>query len=237
VVRSGLPENHFSSALDEACRLGLLIVETPAEGLRLLVQPVAFWQERPRFGAEEFARAWERATAQGRMPLATEQPGLAEALAVNSERAGGGIGNADVAGPESGPVVPDSGGGEYRIPVVVPLNVHRLTPSEKIQNLLAVNVERLTGPGIRGRTGWVEPETEIEAMAACAELLGGREEMQQWGGLWRKRWRTNPDGLRKVLNMVREDQAVGRQPKAGSNWGRFAGDLWKRFVERHELHE
>lgn len=215
VVRSGLPPNHFAPTLEEARRLGLLVAECPAEGLRLLVQPVEFWKERPLAGAEDFARAWARAVAeQRRLPLATEMPTLPDALAV-------------AAAANRIPVaLPDSGGGDYRIPVGT-LNVERLTPSEKI--LEALNDERLTGTGFRA--GWVEPETEADALAACAELLGGPAEMRLWGGLWRKRWRANPGGLRKVLNMVREDQVNGRRPRHGSNWGRYASALWKRFVE------
>ncbi len=222
VVRSGLPANHFSAALQEAQRLGLLVVEVPAEGLRLLVQPVAFWRERPLTDAAEFQRAWQAVAVQGRMGLGTEMPSLADALAVPHRAVPHRAEEED----RIPVVVPDSGGEPYRIPVA-PLNVQRLTPSEKI--LEAVNVERSTG-GTGFREGWIEPETETEAMAACRRLLGDVE-MRAWGGMWRNRWRANAAGVRKVLNLVREDQAVGRRPKAGSNWGRYASDLWKRFVE------
>ena len=227
VVRSGLPANHFAAALQEAQRLGVLVVELPAEGLRLLVQPVAFWKERPLTGAEEFARAWSGAAVQGRMALGTEMPSLSEALAVRTtphpgpllERGGEGGDNRIPV------VVPDSGGESYRIPVPL-LNVQRSASSEKI--LEALNVERSEEPGFR--EGWIEPETEAEAMAATRRLLG-ETEMRVWGGLWRNRWRSNPAGVRKVLNLVREDQTAGRLPRNGSTWGRYASWLWKRFVE------
>lgn len=229
VVRSGLPANHFASALAEAQRLGVLVVEIPAEGLKLLVQPVAFWKERPLTGAEEFARAWSGAAVQGRMSLGTEMPSLSEALAVqDGAEQETGVRSQETAGAYRIPVgVPDSGSDSYRNPVVL-LNVQRSATSEKI--LKAVNVERSAeGPGFR--EGWIEPETEEESQAACRQLLGDAE-MRVWGGLWRNRWRANPAGVRKVLNLVREDQTAGRLPRNGSTWGRYASWLWKRFVDR-----
>lgn len=219
VVRTGLPENHFAEALSAAQAGGLLVAEASPEGLRLLVQPVVFWRERPKHGAEDFSRAWGAGAVQARMGLVTEMPSLADVMAGKE------------AEQQLRPTAPDSGGGLPRIPGV-PFNVQRSAFPEKI--LEALNVERSESPENRGgRSGWIEPETEREALAACRQLfsIGNPSEMTRWGGRWTNRWRANPDGLRKVLNMVREDQANGRQPRPGSTWGRYASDLWDRFVE------
>lgn len=235
-VRSGVPDNHLLPAVREAERLGVMAVEQTAEGMRLLVQPCQFWRERELAGLAEWTAAWRVTGKAPVLGLVTEAPGIAEALAVNlpgktltpalSHPMGEG------GPPDRNPVGQPDSGDPTGIRSVVPLNVQRLTPSEKI--LSAFNVERSEGTGIRSaaeRAGWLEPETEAEALEACAALLGGAAEMRAWGGRWRNRWRQNPAGLRKVLNMVREDQANGRIPKPGSNWGRFASDLWERFVE------
>lgn len=95
VARAGLPANHFAAVLGESERLGLIVVETPAEGIRLLVQPVAYWRERPMLSAEEFARMWEGSMVQCRMALG---PGLAEAASRNPV------------------LLPESGGESARIP-------------------------------------------------------------------------------------------------------------------------
>lgn len=82
-VRSGVKRNHLLPALREAVRNGLLKCEMMPEGLRLLVQPFEFWtgpdvDELSR--RVEWDRAWQ-VSGQARMALATEEPGLAAALA------------------------------------------------------------------------------------------------------------------------------------------------------------
>lgn len=229
VVRTGLPENHFAEALSAAQAGGLLVAEASQEGLRLLVQPVVFWRERPKHGAEDFSRAWRAGAVQARMGLCTEMPSLADVMAAGIDEGSTEASATQAVRPTGFP--PDSGGGLPRNPGV-PFNVQRSASPEKI--LEALNVERSEGPEIRGaRGGWIEPETEREALAACRQLfsIGNPSEMTRWGGRWTNRWRSNPEGLRKVLNMVREDQANGRQPRPGSTWGRYASDLWDRFVE------
>ena len=213
VARSGVPRNHLAAVLAECERLGGCKAEAGPEGLAIRVQPVEFWRVTPLLEVGEWVLAW-RGVVQARLHLQTEMPSLAETMAVC----------ADVPGIRAVRVAscPDSGHA-----------VKRLNGSD----LLTFNVERLKGCPASGqeRNGWIEPETEEEAMAACARMFGGEEEMRLWGGRWRNRWRAKPDGLRKVLNMVREDRAVGRTPMKGSNWGRYANDLWKRFVDRAEV--
>lgn len=235
-VRAGVPLNHLRPALEEAMRIGALAVSPEAEGLRLLVQPVAMWRERELVGAADWAAAWSNGR-QHKLDLATEAQTLTEALAeVRSTEARRGL-------PESGsregtghrnpvPGLPESG---------CALSVHRSAlfrdPSDKALNGERSTVDR--NPEARtveheGATvtlagnGWLPPETEAEALAACESLLGGKAELRQWGGLWRTRWRKNPDRFRRVLAAVREEQAAGRLPRR--TWGAFASDLWGRFA-------
>lgn len=223
VARSGVPRNHLAAILGEVQRLGGAVVEPGPEGLAIRVQPVTFWRVTPLMESHEWALAW-RGVVQARLNLRTEMPSLAETMAVgNAVGAVPGFGESwPTACPDSGRVCPDYGQPVKRL--------NDLT----VDRSLAFNVERLKESpesGNGARSGWVEPETEEEAMAACASMFGGPKEMRLWGGRWRNRWRSNADGLRKVLNMVREDRAVGRTPRKGSNWGRYANDLWKRFAE------
>jgi hypothetical protein len=219
--RSGVPRNHLLPAVREAERLGALAVEPLPEGLRLLVQRVEMWRERPECSAEEFSRAWGRAVEQLRMQLATEMPGLGEALAA----------------------IPESGGAQNRNPVTLPesgglrtkvstLNVQRSPLSGKGSSK-ALNVERLTeGTGIRWDQ-WEPPETEADALDACRLVLGDSEEerareMVNWGGRWRMRWRREPEKMRRILAAVVEDRKRGFVPD--KTWGAHASDLWERFV-------
>lgn len=228
VGRAGVPRNHLAAILGEVKRLGGAAVEEGPEGIAIRVQPAVFWRVTPLMEADEWARCWQ-GVVQERLQLRTEMPSLAEsmqAMAVCGSVPGHAPGFRVSSCPESGSLHPESGS-----------PVKRLNGSD----LLTFNVERLRDPdsgsnggGMR-RDGWIEPETEQEAMAACLEMFGGLEEMRVWGGRWRNRWRANPDGLRKVLNMVREDRAVGRQPSKGGTWGRFANYLWRKFVDRVEV--
>lgn len=205
VARSGVPRNHLAAVLAECERLGGARVNPSVEGLAIHVQPVEFWRVTPLMERAEWAVAW-RGVVQERLQLPTEMPGLTEALAV-------GTGTGFRAGfcPESG---------------------HAVKPLNDL-NLLTFTVERSKeqpDSGQGSREGWIEPETEAESLAACRQLLG-ETEMRLWGGMWRNRWRANPDGVRKVLNLVREDQTAGRNPKKGSTWGKYAMWLWAHYVE------
>lgn len=219
--RSGVPRNHLLPAVREAERLGALAVETWPEGLRLLVQTVEMWRERPECSAEDFAAAWGRAVGQLRLQLATEMPSLGDALAAQ----------------------PDSGGAADRIPVSPPesgvpctkvstLNVQRLTVSEETSSK-AFNVERLTeATGIRWED-WQLPDTEAEALAAFRLMLGDTEaertrEMVNWGGRWRMRWRGDAGKARRVLAAVVEDRRRGFVPT--KTWGAHASYLWGSFA-------
>jgi len=217
--------------IGEGVRLRLLVAEVMPEGMKLTLLPENFWRERELCSREEWESAWRRSGAgesQERLGLVTEAPGIADVLAESSklkaQSSNAPEGNRITVGePESG--------GATGLRLDVPLNVQLLTPLQE-KSLETLNVERLTGStGLRlQRSGWAEPESEAEAMAACAQLLGGPTEMRAWGGRWRNRWRANAAGLRKVLNMVREEQANGRKPD--KTWGAYATDLWDRFVER-----
>lgn len=208
--RTGIPRNHLAAVMAECERLGGCKVAGEAEGLTVNVQPVVFWRVTPMCEPREWAFAWQ-GVGQEKLSLSTEMPSLSEAMAVGSDFiCPQAPGFRESWHPDSGSVKRSE------------LTVDRLP--------VAFNVERLKSPD-SGRQGWIEPETEDEAMQACSLMLGGTEEMRVWGGRWRNRWRRNADGLRKILNMVREDKAIGRKPKDGSNWGRYANDLWKRFIE------
>ena len=200
VARSGVPRNHLAAILGEVQRLGGAVVEPGPEGLAIRVQPVEFWRVTPLMESHEWALAW-RGVVQARLNLRTEMPSLAETMAVRDSDAPGFGVSWPTACPDSGQVCPDYGQPVKRL--------NDLT----VDRSLAFNVERLKESpesGNDSRSGWVEPDTEEEAMAACSSMFGGPEEMRLWGGRWRNRWRANAAGLRKVLNMVREDRAVGR---------------------------
>lgn len=249
--RSGIRENHVLTIIRMAEGQQAIKSVTGPEGIRLLVQPESFWRERPLTTPARWAESWARMAAQTRLDLVTERPGLNEMLAasssiVSSPRTAAslplsGEGERDVAicgatmdgrkAPAGGVRISEKGiapkfgqSGSPKFGDVagqsVPLNGQRLNGPGK--DLKTLNAERLTG------AGWIEPETERAAIEACRSLLGELE-MVNWGGAWRNRWRSNPDGLRKVLNMVREDQDGGRK---SDNWGRTANYLWKKFVER-----
>lgn len=209
VARSGVPRNHLAAVLAECERLGGARVCPSVEGLAIHVQPVEFWRVTPLMERAEWAGAW-RGVVQERLQLPTEMPGLAEALAV-----GGAPGFRAGFCPESG---------------------HAVKPLNDL-NLLTFTVERSKGQpesghgsGQGSREGWIEPETEAESQAACRQLFGDTE-MRLFGGMWRNRWRANPEGVRKVLNLVREDQMAGRKPKKGGSWPKWAMWLWEHYVE------
>lgn len=221
-VRSGVPRNHVATALRGLEQAGAVKIEPRVpDGLCVFVTRPEFWRVREMVSRPEWLDSYG-SPAQLRLGLVTEAPGLAQALGDAGGVAGGALDG--FRNPEG---LPESGEASG-IRNAVPFNVQRSTPLKN--SLEAFNVERSTGAS-EIRNGWMEPESEAEALAACALLLGGAAEMKNWGGRWRNRWRANPGGLRKVLNMVREDQANGRAPNKGSNWGRYASDLWDRFVE------
>lgn len=210
--RAGLPVNHIETVIRQCQGYRALPDPLPRDPkdpgrIGLPVQPCSFWTCGIIFACESSV-ATQAVAGQALLGLATDRPGLAEALAVNPA-------------PESGGV-PDSGDS--------PFNVQRSTPEKEAS---AVSVERLTGPE-SGRLGWVEPETEQEAMQACHLLLGSgvgnHREMKEWGGRWRNRWRQDPDKLKRVLGAVREEQASRRKPD--KTWGALASDLWDRFASK-----
>lgn len=230
LVRTQIPRSdHFENAMAEVVRLGGVRIETRAEGLCVFVLPPTFWRAKPLADETEWRAAWRGvAGEQVRMELPTEMPSLAETMAVGIDQGatesrhtipGFREGGAEKF-PDFGKDFPDFGN-----------HVKRLNDLTVDRSPLAFNVERLKAPGFR--EGWIEPDSEEEAQAACRRLLGD-EEMRQWGGMWRNRWRRNPDGVRKVLNMVREDQSTGRKPSRDT-WGRYATFLWNKFVEAKEV--
>ena len=79
VARSGVPRNHLAAVLGECERLGGCKVEPGPEGLAIRVLPVEFWRVPPLMERAQWAVAW-RGVVQERLDLATERPGLAEAL-------------------------------------------------------------------------------------------------------------------------------------------------------------
>ncbi len=79
VARSGVPRNHLAAVLGECERLGGCKAEPGPEGLAIRVLPVEFWRVTPLMERAQWALAW-RGVVQERLDLATERPGLAEAL-------------------------------------------------------------------------------------------------------------------------------------------------------------
>lgn len=232
LVRTQIPRSdHFREALAEVSRLQGAECREGPEGLAVFVRPVVFWRAKPLADENAWRAAWAGVAAeQVRFDLPTEMPSLAEAMAVGtnghltpalSPRGGEGEEVDGVASRFSGENLPDSG-----------KPVKRLNDLTVDRNSLAFTVERLNVPENReedSREGWIEPENERDMLAAVVRLLGA-EESRLWGGMWVNRWRRNAAGVRKVLNMVREDKARGMTPR--KSWGRHSSDLWKRFVDR-----
>lgn len=68
---------------------------------------------------------------------------------------------------------------------------------------------------------------EAELMTLGLSVLGEKA-MDQWGGEWRNRVRTNPSKARRVFSAM---QCELREGKKFRNPGGYANDMWKRFAD------
>lgn len=88
-----------------------------------------------------------------------------------------------------------------------------------------LTTEPLRGEGLNGSRHSSEcneeklPETEAEFMAF---MRAHCEEMANWGGKWRIRWRTKPKKCNRVIATYLEDRKTKNISKAGG----YMNDLW-----------
>lgn len=85
-LRSGIGTRHLAEIISQLIDLGIIAAQPAAEGMKLLVQPVEFWRERPICRRDVWIQAWANVARQTRLDLVTEWDGLPEALA-NAARA------------------------------------------------------------------------------------------------------------------------------------------------------
>lgn len=84
-ARAGIPVQHLAAAFAELERVRAAVVVNVAEGVRIMVQPMALWRGaiRPR---QAWLAAWRQGPAQSKLDIATEQPDLPEALSNDAAR-------------------------------------------------------------------------------------------------------------------------------------------------------
>jgi len=80
-LRSGVRAGHLSETMAELSGARAIDVKLEAEGIKILVQPVEFWRERPICRRDVWIESWANVARQSRLDLVSEAPGLTDALA------------------------------------------------------------------------------------------------------------------------------------------------------------
>jgi hypothetical protein len=100
-----------------------------------------------------------------------------------------------------------------------PLNVVQGSGARGHGNVSRVSGSRRFAPRF-WEEGW-EPQTEAEYMGLMNEIA---EDMANWGGKWRNRWREDKDRCLRVLRTMREDS----KHKVIRATGGYMDDLWTK---------